>query len=66
MPIVDMKGKKVKDVTLSAELFSEDHINQSLIHEYVVMYLSNQRQSSANTKTRGEVKRSGRKLHNQK
>jgi len=66
MPIVDMKWKKVKDITLSSELFSDEHINQSLIHEYVVMYLSNQRQSSANTKTRGEVKRSGRKLHNQK
>jgi large subunit ribosomal protein L4 len=30
------------------------------------MYLANQRQSTAHTKTRGEIQRSGRKLHNQK
>lgn len=66
MSVLDIKGKKVKDIHLSEKIFSDDQINESLIHEYVVMYLSNQRQSPANTKTRGEVKRSGRKLHNQK
>ncbi len=66
MPVVDMKGKKLKDMELSADVFAEDRINNSLIHEYVVMYLANQRQSGANTKTRGEVRRSGRKLYRQK
>jgi len=32
----------------------------------MVMFLSNQRQATAHTKTRSEVKRSGRKLYRQK
>jgi len=64
--ILDMKGKKVGDQTMSKDLFSEETINEWLIHEYVVMYLSNQRQSTAHTKTRSEVRRSGRKLYRQK
>ena len=64
--ILDMKGKKVGDQTMSKDLFSEEVINEGLIHEYVVMYLSNQRQSTAHTKNRSEVRRSGRKLYRQK
>ena len=44
--------------SLNGDLFAEEMINESLMHEYVVMYLANQRQSSAHTKTRGEVRRS--------
>ena len=36
------------------------------MQQYVVMYLANQRYAIANTKNRGEVKRSGRKLYRQK
>ena len=61
-----MKGKKVGDQKMSADLFSEEAINEGLVHEYVVMFLSNQRQATAHTKTRSEVKRSGRKLYRQK
>jgi len=64
--ILDMKGKKVGDQKMSKDLFSEETINEGLIHEYVVMYLANQRQSTAHTKTRSEVRRSGRKLYRQK
>ena len=63
---VDMSWKKVQDITLSKEIFDDSLINEWLIHEYIVMYLANKRQSSAHTKTRGEVKRSWRKLYNQK
>lgn len=55
--MVDSKGK-AKERKLSTAIFSDDNVNESLIHEYVVMYLANQRQSTAHTKTRGEVTRS--------
>ena len=64
--VMDAKGKKVKDLTLSKDIFDDKLISESLIHEYIVMYLANKRQSSAHTKTRWEVQRSGRKLYNQK
>ena len=66
LQIVDMAGKKVKTLDLPKEVFDDNHVNQSLIHEYVVMYLANQRQSTAHTKNRGEVTGSGRKLYRQK
>ena len=47
-------------------VISEEIINEWLLHEYVVMYLANQRQSWAHTKSRWEVVRSGRKLYRQK
>ncbi len=64
--IVDMKGKKVKGISLPSTIFANDLVNEGLIHEYVVMYLANRRQSPAHTKTRSEVQRSGRKLYRQK
>lgn len=64
--VVDMKGKKVNDFTLSKDFFGNDIINEWLIHEYIVMYLANQRQSTAHTKTRWEITRSWRKLYRQK
>jgi large subunit ribosomal protein L4 len=66
MSIVDMKGKKIKDLSLEGSLFADEHINEGLLHEYVVMYLANGRHAIAHTKTRGEVKRSGAKLYRQK
>jgi large subunit ribosomal protein L4 len=66
MKIVDMKGKVLEDTALSKVLFDDAHINEWLIHEYVVMYLANQRQSNAHSKTRGEVQNSGKKLYAQK
>lgn len=41
-------------------------INVSVLHQVVVAHLANQRQGNASTKTRGEVKGSGRKLFRQK
>lgn len=56
---------KVKS-TQGLWVLDDSIINEWLIHEYVVMYLANQRQSSAHTKTRWEVQRSWRKLYRQK
>lgn len=66
LPIMDMTGKVVKKRPLSPSIFSVEHINQGLLHQYVVMYLANQRNPIAHTKTRGEVHGSGRKLYKQK
>lgn len=65
--IYSQKWAKVGSRDLHKDLFVKDvAINQDLIHEYVVMYLANQRVAIAHTKTRGEVQRSGRKLYRQK
>lgn len=66
LPVLDAKGKKLKDHGIEPRLCADELVNEGLIHEYVVMYLANQRQSGAHTKTRGEVRRSGRKLYKQK
>jgi len=41
-------------------------VNAAVLHQVVVAHLANQRQGNASTKTRGEVKGSGRKLFRQK
>lgn len=64
--IYDMVWKKIEDRTLDQTIFNDENINESLIHEYVLMQLSNARQCNAHTKTRWEVKSSWRKLYRQK
>ena len=49
-----------------ADAFTEAEVNAPVIHQCVVAYLANQRQGTASTKTRSEVKGSGRKLYRQK
>lgn len=62
----DKKGKKtLKKVTLDKVLFEAD-INKDLITQAVYVYLSNQRQSNAHTKNRGEVRGGGAKPWKQK
>ncbi|USN56109.1 MAG: 50S ribosomal protein L4 [Candidatus Peribacteria bacterium] len=62
----DNLGKEIKKVDLSDAVFTDEHINEALMQQYVVMYLANQRYAIACTKNRGEVKRSGKKLYKQK
>ncbi|UFX82787.1 50S ribosomal protein L4 [Candidatus Absconditicoccus praedator] len=59
-------GKKLKERDLPEEIFSEENINQNIIHEFVVMQLANARKPIASTKTRGDIKASGKKLYRQK
>jgi len=49
-----------------ADAFTNAEVNGPVIHQCVVAYLANQRQGSASTKTRSDVKGSGRKLYRQK
>ena len=49
-----------------AEAFTDAEVNGPVIHQCVVAYLANQRQGTASTKTRSDVRGSGRKLYRQK
>lgn len=63
--IYSLEWKKKNQVVLDW-LFQESAVNETLIHEYVVMYLANQRQNTAKAKTRWEITWAGRKLFRQK
>lgn len=63
--VVDMSGKKVKNVELSDNIFGITP-NEKAMHAAVVNYLANQRQGTQSTKTRSEVRGGGRKPWRQK
>lgn len=58
--------KKVKERELNAQIFDDSNVNEWLIHEFVLMQLSNARNPIAHTKTRWEVNLSWKKLYRQK
>ncbi|MEO1943924.1 MAG: 50S ribosomal protein L4, partial [Candidatus Thioglobus sp.] len=57
--------KKTTKVTLKKEIF-EVKVNEPLMTQAVKVYLSNQRQAPAKTKSRGEVKVTKKKVWRQK
>ena len=68
MPVVkvkNLKNEEVGEVELSDRVFGAP-LNKSLIYEAVKCYLSNQRAGTSATKTRGDVRGSGKKLWKQK
>lgn len=68
MPTVDVysiSGKKLSKISLPKDIFAVE-INKKLIAQAVKVYLSNQRQANAKTKTRSEVNFSTRKIWKQK
>ncbi len=65
LTVHDIKGKETGSVQLPDEIF-DVKVNEAVIHQAVVMYLANQRQGNASTKTRGEVSGGGRKPWKQK
>ncbi len=68
MTVVDvynLKKEKVSDVELKEEIFNVP-IKKHVLHEVVISQLSSHRQGTAATKSRSEVKCSGRKLYRQK
>jgi large subunit ribosomal protein L4 len=68
MPVVDvvnLEGKPVGQVELADSVFAAG-VNPHLLHEAVRWYRAGQRAGTHKTKTRGEVKGSGRKLWRQK
>ena len=64
--IYDKKGKVVSSLDLNENLFVEGNINDSLIHEYVLLQASNARNNIACTKGRGDIAWSGKKIFKQK
>jgi len=58
--VYDIKGREVEEMELDKDIFSGE-INQAVLREAVLAYQSNQRQGTACTKTRGEVRGGGRK-----
>jgi large subunit ribosomal protein L4 len=68
MPVVkvkNLKNEEVGEVELSDSVFGAP-LNKPLIYEAVKCYLSNQRSGTSATKTRGDVRGSGKKLWKQK
>ncbi len=68
MPTVDVKNlnnEKVGELELNDDVFGVE-LNESLIYYAVNNYLTNQRQGTVATKTRGDVQGSGKKLWKQK
>jgi len=63
--ILDRKGKKVGTYNVEPTDFAP-RINKQLLHDAVVMYQANQRQGSHQTKSRGMVAGSTKKMYRQK
>ncbi len=63
--LLNAKGEKAGTVELKAEIFGLKP-SKGFLHEYVTMYLANQRQGTAHTKTRTEVSGGGKKPWKQK
>ncbi|MFZ5816931.1 MAG: 50S ribosomal protein L4 [Bacillota bacterium] len=63
--VYNKEGATVGEITLSDAVFGAE-VNPGLLHEVVQMYLANQRQGTADTKTRAEVAGGGRKPWRQK
>lgn len=63
--LFNKEGKIVGKINLPEKIFGEKE-NMSLVSQAVRVYLANQRSGSANTKTRGQVKGSTRKIYKQK
>lgn len=65
LPVFDTKAKKVSDVEVNESVFNS-RVNEKVLAQYVYVYLSNQRESNANTKDRSEVRGGGKKPWKQK
>ncbi len=63
--VLDINGKEIDSMGLPEEIFGVK-MNKALIAQAVRVYLANQRQGSASTKTRGQVQGSTRKIYRQK
>jgi large subunit ribosomal protein L4 len=64
-PLFSLDGKAVGSMALPKEVFAAE-INESLINQALRVYLNNKKGHYSNTKTRGEVEGSTRKIFKQK
>jgi len=65
VPVYSIKGQVVGKIEVRDDIFGLS-FNESVVHQALVRQLANQRLGTADTKTRGEVEGSGRKLFRQK
>lgn len=65
VPLYKMSGEVIKNIEISDAVFAVP-FNETVVHQAVVRQLANTRQGTSDTKTRGEVSGSGKKLYQQK
>lgn len=65
VPVCGIDGKPSGTIALPGELFAAK-VNDALVAQAVRVYLANQREGGASTKTRGQVEGSTRKIYRQK
>ena len=65
VPLKDMSGKQVGELELSDAVFASP-VNTSVMHQALVRQMSNARQGTHDTKSRGEVRGGGKKPWRQK
>ncbi len=63
--VYNINGEQVGELALKDEIFGVE-VNESVLHDAVVMQLANRRRGTHNTKTRSEVSGGGRKPWRQK
>ena len=64
-PVINQRGDTIETIELNDDVFSVP-INNTLIHQAVVIYQGNKRQGTHDTKTRAQVSGGGRKPWTQK
>jgi len=65
LSVLDVKGKKVNDITLNETVWGIEP-NDAVLYDAITLARNNQRQGTADTKTRSEVSGGGRKPWRQK
>ncbi|MDD4859877.1 MAG: 50S ribosomal protein L4 [Dehalococcoidales bacterium] len=65
VPVYNLSGEVVKNIEVSDAVFGAP-LNEALVHQVMVSQQANQRQGTSDTKTRGEVAGSSKKLYRQK
>ena len=63
--VLNLKGEKVKDLSLKDSVWNVE-VNESVMHDAIVLAQASLRQGTASTKTRSEVSGGGRKPYKQK
>ncbi len=63
--VFDLTGKKAETLEIDPDIFGAE-VNEKVLYQAVLAYRNNQRQGTASTRTRGEVRGGGRKPWRQK
>jgi len=65
LEVFDLKGEKTGKIKVSDYVFGQA-VNESVVHQALLMQLANKRQGTADTQTRSDVTRSTKKMYAQK